>query len=267
MKNQKFLLVILIALVGYSSCSKNKEGGYDILFTIEDDKKLGAQTEQEILSDPATYPLLDSVKYASAYTHLYQIRNKILNSGKVLYKDEFPWKMRIIQNDSVLNAFCTPGGYIFVYTGIIKYLASEDQFAGVLGHEMGHADKRHTTDQLTKIYGVQTLIQIALGKEQQKLAGLAANLAFLSFSRSAETEADQQSVIYLYETDYDARGAARFFEKLIAEGQTSGTPQFLSTHPDPGNRVKAITDKWTMLGAKVGQTYDSEYQAFKNSLP
>lgn len=267
MKNKKWCFIVLIAVVGYSSCEKNKEGGFDIFFTVEDDKKLGMQVEKEILSNPAKYPVLDELKYPKAYQHLYDVRDKILASGKVLYKDEFLWKTRIIQNDSILNAFCAPGGYIFVYTGLIKYLGSEDEFAGVLGHEMGHADRRHTTDQLTKLYGVELLISVALGRDSSLLVGIAEQLAFLSFSRANEREADDLSVTYLYPTDYDARGAARFFEKLIASGQTGNTPTFLSTHPDPGDRVQAIIDKWRMLGGKVGKTFEMSYEEFQNSLP
>lgn len=267
MLKRKWIVIIILIVFGYTSCSKNKEGGYDLFFTIEDDKKLGRQVEQEILSDPAKYPLLDSVQYPAAYQHLYSIRNKILASGKVLYKDEFAWRTKIIRNDSVLNAFCTPGGYIFVYTGLIKYLDSEDQFAGVLGHEIGHADKRHTTDQLTKLYGIEFLIQVALGNKPNDVVGIAEQLAFLSFSRANEREADDQSVIYLYPTEYDARGASRFFEKLVASGQSGGGPVFLSTHPDPGDRVNNITNKWKTLGSKQGGTFQSRYQQFKSSLP
>ena len=67
--------------------------------------------------------------------------------------------LRIIHDDSTLNAFCTPGGYIYIYTGILKFLDSEDEFAGVLGHEIAHADLRHSTRQMTKQYGVQILLR------------------------------------------------------------------------------------------------------------
>jgi predicted Zn-dependent protease len=59
----------------------------------------------------------------------------------LVHSKDFSWRIRIIANDSVLNAFCTPGGYIYFYTGILKYLESEDQLAGVMGHEMAHAEK------------------------------------------------------------------------------------------------------------------------------
>lgn len=258
------IVVLLLALTFFKGCDKDGDVNF---FSIEDDKNLGAQVEQEILNDPAQYPILPEVQFPEAYGHLQRIRDNILNSGKVQYRSEFAWKMHIIRNDSVLNAFCTPGGYIFVYTGIIKFLDSEDQFAGVLGHEIGHADKRHTTDQLTKLYGIDLLLSIALGKNKGMAADIGEKLASLSFSRANEREADDQSVIYLYPTQYDARGASRFFEKLVNSGQSSGVPVFLSTHPAPENRIQNITNKWQSLGGKVGGTFPDTYQQFKNSLP
>ena len=62
---------------------------------------------------------------------------------------DFDWELKIIHDDETLNAFCAPGGYIYVYTGLIKFLAHEDNLAGVIGHEIAHADLRHSTQQLT----------------------------------------------------------------------------------------------------------------------
>ncbi len=139
------------------------------------------------------------------------------NQAILKYADKFDWKVDIIKNDSVLNAFCAPGGYICVYTGIIKFLDNEAQFAGVLGHEMAHADRRHSTDQLTKAYGIQLLLGIVLGNNQSQLAQIAADLAAgvatLAFSRDAEYESDEYSVKYLYNTAYDARGVRGLFSQ------------------------------------------------------
>ncbi len=267
--NRLFISVVIISLIGGLSCKKKNEDPEKKdksinLFSIEDDKELGIQVSQQIESDPVTYPILDSAQYPDAYEHLNRIKNTILNSGKVKYAEEFKWQTKIIHNDSTLNAFATPGGYIYVYTGIIKFLDSEDQFAGVMGHEIAHAARRHSTDQLTKQYGIATLLQILVGKDENLIAEVTSSLLSLSFSRSDESEADEYSVIYLYPTEYDARGAARFFEKISG---SSSTPTFLSTHPDPDNRVEEINNKWMELGGKVGGTFESRYQDFQNSLP
>src|SRR5690606_15543892 len=121
---------------------------------------------------------------------------------KVQYRSEFPWEIYIIHRDDVVNAFCTPGGFIYIYTGLIKYLDDKSSLAGVLGHEMAHADKRHSTNQLTKKYGIQTLLDVVLGNNQNLLTQIGAELVSLSFSRSDETQADDYSVIYLCPTKF-----------------------------------------------------------------
>lgn len=264
---KRYLLVCLtaITLLGVS-CKKDESATSAVaglFFSLDDDKQLGKQTADEIASDPATYPLLSESQYATAYGHLTRIRDSILNGGKVEHRNDFLWQVKLIHNDTVLNAFCTPGGYIYVYTGIIKYLDNEAELAGVLGHEIAHADRRHTVQQLTQAYGLQLLLSVVAGDNPGMLAQIAASLTALKFSRNHETEADTYSVIYLYPTSYDARGAKYFFEKIGSQG----TPAFLSTHPDPGDRVTNIENKWSTLGGKVGQTYESRYQDFKNSLP
>lgn len=264
MKTKLFLFIAAITL---STSCRNPDDNSINIFSIEDDKTLGAQVNAEIQANPQEYPVLPKAQYPQAYAYLEGMRNKLLDAGNVFYKDEFAWEVYIIRDDNTLNAFCTPGGYIYVYTGLIKYLDAEHELAGVLGHEMAHADRRHSTDQLTKIYGLQFMLDILLGNNQNNLTNIAASLVTLSFSRSNETEADTYSVRYLCPTDYKADGAGAFFQKLIDNGQSGGTPVFLSTHPDPGNRVQNITDQRNEQGCTGTGTFDSAYNNFKNSLP
>jgi len=259
-------VMALIITVFLSSCDKDNNSVN--IFTVEDDKQLGLQMEQEIKGNPAVYPLLQSNQYPEAYEHMEQVRDAILNTGLVSFDTEFEWAVYIIQDDSVLNAFCTPGGYIYFYTGLIKYLDNDAEFAGVMGHEMAHAARRHSTEQMTKAYGLTMLLSVVLGENPNMIAQmvgeLAAGAAVLAFSRSDEYESDEYSVQYLYETSYDARGVAGFFEKI---GGADQPPEFLSTHPNPDNRVEKIYEIWQGLGGKEGQTYPAEYAQFKNNLP
>ncbi len=187
MKLIKFSLIgaiVLLFSITFTGCKKKDNAPADNsinFFSIEDDKALGLQVSQQIASDPAQFPILDENQYPEAYGHINRIRDSILLSGKVRYKDEFKWETKIIEDDSTLNAFATPGGYIYVYTGLIKFLEAEDEFAGVMGHEIAHADRRHSTDQLTKQYGIGTLIQIAFGGDPGLVAGVTASLLNLSF--------------------------------------------------------------------------------------
>lgn len=248
----------------------DKDGSVNI-FSVEQDVELGKQVSGEIEKNSAEYPLLPETgrngRNEQAYTYLRAITAKILNSGKVAYRDEFVWQVKIIQNDEVLNAFCTPGGYIYVYTGLIKYLDTEDQLAGVMGHEIAHADKRHTTDNLTKQYGIQMLLDVVLGSNQNVATEIAKGLANLSYSRGAEKEADDASVIYLCPTGYKSDGAAGFFEKMQSEADGGRVPEFLSTHPNPDNRIQAIKQKAQEEGCNINPMANTQYQTFKSILP
>ncbi|HYV93315.1 MAG TPA: M48 family metalloprotease [Chitinophagales bacterium] len=262
----KYIVGLLLIIAGFS-CNKNPDDSSINIFSVDDDIQLGQQVSAEIASNPSTYPILDPVQYADAYAYVNTIRNKILNGGNVFYKDEFAWEMHIIKDDATVNAFCTPGGYIYIYTGLLKYLESEDQLAGVMGHEMAHADRRHTTDALTKQYGIDFLLSILLGTNTNDIASIAESLVFLEFSRSNESEADQYSVIYLCPTEYNAAGAAGFFEKLIADGESGNVPVFLSDHPDPGDRLESINQEKADQGCTGSATYDQQYQSFLAMLP
>ncbi|WP_107037439.1 M48 family metalloprotease [Brumimicrobium mesophilum] len=261
------ITVLLSSVTFLMSCGLTNGGGLKSfnLFTIENDKELGREVAAEIDGNNAEYPVLDSAQNPAPYRYIYDMRNKILNSGNVTHKEDFAWRVRIIKDDNTKNAFCTPGGYIYVYTGLIKYLDSEEQLAGVLAHEIGHADLRHSTRQMTKLYGVQTMLNIIAG-DRALIKDLTASIISLKFSRSHETEADKASVTYLCPTDYNAAGGAKFFEKIEAEGG-SATPEWLSTHPSPANRVEFFYEEASQQGCTGKETYQTRYQAFVRSLP
>jgi len=259
------LLSIAIVILTIASC--NKDDKSINIFSIEDDKTLGAQMEAEISSRPSEFPILDKTAYASSYTYLEEMKTRILSTGKVYYKDAFIWKLYIIKNDSTLNAFCTPGGYIYIYTGLIKYLNESSHLAGVLGHEMAHADRRHSTDQMTKQYGLSLLFDIVFGNNNQAISDIVAGISALQFSKADETEADEYSVIYLCPTNYKGNGAAGFFQQLIDDGNNCAGA-FFSTHPCPDNRVENINLKNIELACIGDGTYAGmTYADFKASLP
>ena len=267
MKSLKTLFCFSIVSASLlSGCSKDS-GGLNI-FSIEDDKQLGLQTKAQIEADPSQFPILDPGTHAAAYSYINALRDDILAGGSVKHKDDFAWEVKIIKNDEVQNAFCTPGGYIYVYTGLIKYLDNKSSLAGVMGHEMAHADRRHSTTQMTKTYGVQTLLDVVVGKNQNLLTQIGAELVNLKFSRTDESDADEYSVKYLCPTKYNASGAADFFQKIINTG-SSNPPEFLSTHPNPDNRVQNIQKHATEGGCHSSITSsenDEGYAAFKTTL-
>ncbi|WP_192820992.1 M48 family metalloprotease [Rufibacter sp. LB8] len=266
---------LLALLLSLASCGGDKNGDL-VLFGIEEDLKLGQQVANQVDSTyRAKGQLLDrnssDPKIKNAYAHLDKIVERLLNSGAVSYEDEFPWKVTIIQDPATQNAFATPGGHIYVFTGLINYLDTEDQLAGVLGHEIAHADKRHSIKQLQKQHGMAFIMNLFLGENAGQLetivAQLAGQMAGLKFSRDYERESDNFSVEYLAGTNYYAcDGAAGFFQKMQTLEQKGTPPEFISTHPSPGNRVQDIQAKAQTQGCQREAAANTGYQQFKRNL-
>lgn len=264
--NRHLLVAALAMLLIWTGCTS--EDKTINIFTLQDDIDLGNQVAAEIASDPVNYPLLSRTQYATAYQHLDRMLDSILGTGLVAYDTVFPWQCYIIHNDTVVNAFATPGGHLYFYTGLIKTLNNEAELAGVMAHEMAHCARRHSTDQLTRYYGLSLLAAVILGNDTSALKQIAADIATgltaLAFSRKAEYEADNFAVKYLSSTAWHPLGLADFFVKL--EGLPH-PPTFLSTHPSPEDRIDKINEAWATYGSKVGEYFETRYQTFKAALP
>ena len=243
------------------------------LYTIDDDREMGRQMYAQIANTPAEYPLLDSARNVAAYAHINRIMNAILNTGVVAHQNDFDWTVKLIDAD-VLNAFAVPGGKLYFYTGLIKYLDNEAQLAGVMAHEIAHVAARHSTLQMTKQMGTQYITSLLLGENPNQylaLAGQIANgLGGLAFSRTDEYQADALAVHYLSNTEYNPLGVAGFFEKIINEtgsSEQSKLQTFMSTHPSSADRIQKIKEAWVANGSRTGNDFVERYQQFKNSLP
>ncbi len=163
----------------------------------------------------------------------------------------FPFQIRVLA-DKNINAFSLPGGPIFVNTAAIAAAENEAQLAGVIAHEMSHIVLRHPTNQASKrnLVALPALLASALagngllGQLAQIGIGFTANSALLKFSRTDETEADYNGAEIMADAGYNPMELARFFEQLEAKtGRQGGLVQFLSDHPNPGNRAEAIADE------------------------
>ncbi|MFN5784715.1 MAG: M48 family metalloprotease, partial [Flavobacteriia bacterium] len=117
----------------------------------------------------------------------------------------------------------------------------------------------------TQMFGVQLLLDVLAGN-RAALKQVTGALIGLKFSRSHETEADERSVRYLCPTQYNADGGAAFFEKIQSMGGQR-VPEFLSTHPDPGNRIETFHNNRTTMGCQGNQSFKTEYQAMIAKLP
>jgi len=263
MKKIYFIAVItlIITLFGVS-CKKPLN-----IFTLDDDIQFGAQFDQQVMTG-GEFVILPESQYPDAYAFINQFKKTLLATGKVDYADKFNWQVRIIKDDATVNAFAVPGGYLYFYTGLIKSLTNEAEFAGVMAHEMAHVARRHSTAQLTKAYGIDMMLSMLLGNNTNQWVGLATDLASglvsLQFSRTDEFEADKYAVQYTYVTDWDARGVADFFAKMETK---TPIPVFLSTHPADKDRIDRVNKEWKSLGEKQGEYYESRYNQFINSLP
>jgi predicted Zn-dependent protease len=261
----KSVLVLLLTILPIIySC----DTGINI-FSLQDDAQLGQQLNAEIQNDPAEYPIYHGDPSIKSYI-VSQIFNQILQSPQVQHKDVFSYQMEIIDDDSTLNAFALPGGYIYVYKGLLKYLTSSAALAGVLGHEIAHAELRHATQRLTAYYGVSILLNIVLGENPSQLEEIAANLfvglGFLANSRSDEDQSDEYSIKYLKDTRFYPGSVMFFFEKMRDDGLISSNADeiatFLSTHPDPIDRINKTQERLGQLGIPIENYNDNDDDIF-----
>ncbi len=252
------ILAAIILFSFFNSC----DSGIN-LFTKQDDVQLGKEVNDEIRSKPEEYPIFKGDPSIKAYID-QRIFSHILTSPKVESKNIYPYQIEIIDQPDVLNAFALPGGYIYIYTGLLKYLTSEAALAGVLGHEIAHAELRHATQRLTAYYGVSILLSLILGENPSQLAEIAANLfvglAFLANSRADENQADEASFNYLRDTRYYPGGVKFFFEQLrddnLVSSNSGSIEIFLSTHPDPIDRISNTNTRLSGAGIPL-QDYKS----------
>jgi Zn-dependent protease with chaperone function len=170
--------------------------------------------------------------------------------------EKYPYQFKLV-NDRAINAFCLPGGFVYVNRGVIENADNEAQLAGVMAHEISHAALRHGTNQASKAYAAQVPLALlggmlgsnSIGAVLTQLgAGFAANSILLKYSRDAETQADLMGAQILYDAGYDPRGMPQFFEKLQAQSKGGGMPQWLSSHPNPENRVGGVNSEIEKLG-------------------
>jgi len=175
----------------------------------------------------------------------------------------FPFTFTVLE-DKQVNAFALPGGPMFILTGLLRTVDNEAQLAAVMAHEMSHVIMRHGTHEASKakMYEIPALLaREVLGSRSilAALTNMGANSFILKFSRDAESEADALGAHLMADAGYDPMEMARFFSKLQSAGGqgNSRLAQFLSDHPNPGNREHAIeaevrTIRQGRYGAQVG---------------
>jgi predicted Zn-dependent protease len=186
---------------------------------------------------------------------------------------DIEYHFSVIEKDE-LNAFALPGGYIYIYTGLMKVLDDEAQLAGVLAHEVGHVTARHATERLTAMYGYQIVISLVLGNDPNAYAALVSNIfsttGFLAYSRSNEFEADRLGTVYAYNAGYDPDGVAELLGKFIdtERREPSKLEEWLSTHPPTSDRIEKVNAHIAGLASgREGVRNRDTYAKVKARLP
>ncbi len=175
---------------------------------------------------------------------------------------QWPFNFHVVAS-SEINAFALPGGSIFVNLGTVQAAETEAQLAGVMAHEISHVVMRHSTCNMARqqrrglLYGLGAIGSAvllgdgALGQAAQTGIGFGQNMDFLHMSRGDEQQADLLGTDILYDAGYDPRGLPQFFETIRAKYGAGGA-QFLSDHPNPGNRTEYVNQEIATLPARPG---------------
>ncbi len=243
------------------ACATNPATGKKQLMLVSEAQEIamGKEADQEAVAAYGLYPDPKVQAYVNELGQRLAAKSERAN---------LPWSFKVV-DDPAVNAFALPGGYVYVTRGILAYLRSEAELAGVMGHEIGHVAARHSASQMSK----QTLamgglvLGMAVRPELQQFAGLAQQglgLLFLKFGRDDENQADELGVRYMTRDSYDPQEMLAVFGILDGVTRAEGggrMPDWLSTHPNPGNRTEHIRQQIQTTGANGAVVRRDEYLA------
>ncbi|MCI0349487.1 MAG: M48 family metalloprotease [Acidobacteriales bacterium] len=212
-------------------------GGFNN-FSIEQEIEIGKQASVEADRE---LPILPAGNEVSRY-----VRSLGEKLAAQVPEPKYPYTFKVV-NQKEINAFAIPGGPVYINLGTITSADNEAELAGVMAHEISHIYMRHSTRQASKQMIAQVPAAILGGILGQGVGGQLARLGlqfglgsvFMKYSRDAESEADRVGAKIMYEAGYDPQGMVSFFQKLEEEGGSRG-PEFLSDHPNPGNRAQNV---------------------------
>jgi predicted Zn-dependent protease len=235
-----------------TSCARNPVTGKSELSLVSEGQEIqmGQQAAQEVAQT------IGFVENPGLQAYVAGIGKRMAAKSE---RPNLPWEFHVA-NDAAVNAFALPGGFIYVTRGLLAHMNSEAELASVLGHEIGHVTARHSVQQISKAQ-LATLglgIGSILSSDVAQFAGLASQglgILFLKYGRDAENQADQLGFKYALGLNYDVREMANVFNTLARASQVEGgggrLPEWLSTHPNPENRVKNTEARLDTLHASL----------------
>lgn len=258
---RKFIVLIILFSI---SCVTTGPGGKTdfILISSAEEVEIG----QQVASDVESKEKLLSNTTVQNYVN--DVGQKIVG---VCDRRDIEYKFKVIDKKEI-NAFACPGGYVYVYTGLIEILDNEAQLAAILSHEVSHLVARHSMKKLQNIYGYAILAQIALGDKAKGAAGdivsIAAMLVLQGYSRDNEFEADRYGILYAKNAGYNPKSMIQVFEKFK---KMEGNPPpavlgLLSSHPSPADRIRKGESEISGVGGTTLPYYEDRFKKIKSQL-
>lgn len=266
MHHRVLILAAIAALcLSLGGCAKNPATGKYQLSTLskQDEIALGASEMPKIIEEfGGAYP------DAEAQAYVNEVGRRVAAIAERDYSG-IPWEFTLLNSD-IINAFALPGGKVFITTGLASKFDSEEELAGVLGHECGHVTAKHTEKRMaesTLYQGAASVAGAAIGDQTAAtLISTGTGIILLKFSRGEESEADTLGLRYMTAAGYNPRGLLRVMEVLKASAGAGGNPEFLSTHPLPETRIDAVNralrePPYSTATGRADPRWQSEYRA------
>ncbi|MCB9507760.1 MAG: M48 family metalloprotease [Myxococcales bacterium] len=231
-----------------------------VLLPVDQEIALGVELDTELRSELTMHPDAELQAYVA----------RLGAQVVAVASDRDPaitFSFVLVDDDETVNAFAIPGGFVYVYSGLMQTADTEAELMAVLSHEVSHVTQRHVAERLVAAYGLEAATAMALGRDPGLVAQIASQVVqqgvMLRYSREAESEADRVGFGYLVRAGYSPQGFVDFFTKLSGGAHP---PEFLSTHPNPENRVAAIQAMMRGRSDLPTRENEAEYAAMKARL-
>jgi predicted Zn-dependent protease len=260
------VLVLILAACATNPATGKKEIS---LMSEAQEVELGKSMDGEVRREMGVYEDAELQRYVESVG---------MRLARASQRPNLPWHFTVV-DEPAINAFALPGGYIYITRGILPFLDTEAELAGVLGHEVGHVTARHSAQQYTKAttagLGVQLLsIFVPQAAPFQGLTEQALGVLFLKYGRDDELQADRLGVDYTAKTGWNPAGVGGMLRTLArldeANGSRRGVPNWLSTHPAPADRVEKVQAYIAESGARPvgtsGTTTVADENAFRRRI-
>lgn len=264
-----YLAIFAIAAAPFTAFAQTRVERPKNKYKVSDDVKLGDENARKIEQQ---FPIL---RDREATRYVSQVGERLVAAIPPQFREpSFDYRFEIV-NASDINAFALPGGPMFVNRGMIEAARNEGEMAGVMAHEISHVALRHATAQATKqgsvgnqlgIIGLILGGAILGGQAGAQLGALGAAAWMTKYSREYETQADTLGAQIMAQAGYDPRDLANMFRTIQAQNKGGGAPEWLSSHPDPGNRYEKIMREAQMLNVDPRPTNEREFRRVQERL-